>query len=62
MVKFFDIFRNRKEKEAKSLKIFGCEVIFSSNFYQICAKNREKADSINNYLKTEGFLDEIFSF
>ena len=57
MVKFFDFLCGKNN--IKSLKIFGCEVIFSSNFYQICAKNRQKADKINDYLLHEGFLDQL---
>ena len=48
-----------KINKIKNLVVFGCEVIFSSNFYQICAKNRAKANSINNYLIEEGFLDRF---
>ena len=56
MANFFKVKRSNK---VRSLVIFGCEVIFSSNFYQICAKNREKADKINDYLIEEGFLDRF---
>ena len=56
MANFFKVKRSNK---VRSLVIFGCEVIFSSNFYQIRAKNRAKADSINNYLIEEGFLDKL---
>ena len=56
MANFFKVKRSNK---VRSLVIFGCEVIFSSNFYQICAKNREKADKINDYLIEEGFLDKL---
>lgn len=56
MVNFF---KTRKSNKIKTLIIFGCEVIFSSKFYQICAKNRQKADKINDYLIQEGFLDRF---
>ena len=49
----------KPKRKIRAFEVFNHEVILSSRFYQIAAKNRNKADKINDYLIEEGFLDKL---